>query len=393
MRLAHITTVDLSLRFLLRDQLCAFRDAGFEIVGISAPGPWVADLERDGFQHVPVPALRRRWAPTSDLLAFAHLAAIFRRYRPAIVHTHTPKAGVLGRLAARTAGVPIIVNTVHGLYTASGSPLRRLLVMRLERLAAQCSDFEFCQSTEDLQTLRELRIVDPTRSAYIGNAVNLRTFDPDRIDRRTARAHLGLPAGAVVVGTVGRLVWEKGYREFLAMAETLRAVEPTAIAVVVGPEEPAKGDAIPPSVIDRLQRSGTVRILGMRTDMAEVYAAMDIFVLASYREGFPRSAVEAAAMGLPLVLTNIRGCREAVQDGRNGFLVPPRQVEPLLDRVRRLIRDPALRMRMGGESRRRALAEFDERRIISTTLDMYRHLLGAKFGVRSATHQDSAARG
>jgi len=392
-RLVHITTVDLSLRFLLLGQLQAYRDAGFETIGVSAPGPWVTELRESGIAHLAVPSLRRKQAPLADLKAFATLVNVLRRTRPTIVHTHTPKAGVLGRIAARLAGVPIVINTVHGFYVSDASPVFRRAVLFLERVAARCSDFEFCQSAEDLVLLRQLGVIDPRRSAYLGNGIDLRTFDPERIDRRTARARLNIPAEAVVVGTVGRLVWEKGYREFFAMAEALRGSDPNVVILAVGPLEPGKEDAVPSRVVDDVGGRGVVRFLGMRTDMPELYAAMDIFVLPSYREGFPRAAIEAAAMGLPLVATDIRGCREVVAEARNGFLVPPRDSGLLVDRVRRLIADTGLRARLAQESRRRALAEFDERRIVATTLDVYGRLLQEKQGVRIGPHQESPARG
>ncbi|MDR7457091.1 MAG: glycosyltransferase, partial [Armatimonadota bacterium] len=261
--------------------------------------------------------------------------------------------------------------------------------LTIERLGARWGDFEFSQSREDLETLRRAGVVSPQRSAYLGNGVDLVAFDPERVDARAARAALGIDPGAVVVGMVGRLVWEKGYREFFAAAEALRRDHPPVVCLAVGPHEPGKGDAVPVEVTHDLEARGVVRFLGMRTDMPELYAAMDVFVLPSYREGFPRAAVEAAAMGRPLVLSDIRGCREVVAEGRNGFLVPLRQVEPLLDRIRRLVSDPALRRVLGAESRRRAEQEFDERRVIATTLDVYRRLLEEKRGVTIGAHSTS----
>ncbi len=392
-RLAHITTIDLSLRFLLRGQLRAYRDAGFDVMAMSAPGPWIADLRADGVQHIAVPALQRRWAPIADLRALVALAGALRRSRPDIVHTHTPKARILGRVAARVAGVPIVVNTFHGLYGIEGSRIRRGLFLRLERAGARWSDFELCQSREDLETLHRAGVVSQNRSAYLGNGVDLRVFDPEKVDGVAIRERLGIAPDAIVVGTVGRLVWEKGYREYLAMAEALKREIPRLVVLVVGPHEPGKRDAVPSSVVEDLSRRGIVRFLGMRTDMPELYAAMDAFVLASYREGFPRSAVEAAAMARPLVLTDIRGCREVVEEGRNGFLVPLHSVDGLVDRVRRLAADAGLRARFGRESRQRARVEFDEQRVIATTLGVYRRLLFEKHGGSIGAHQESRVRG
>jgi len=385
-KLAHVTTSDISLELLLGHQLEAYGAAGFAVTGISAPGPWGSALARRGINHLPVPWLRRAWAPLADARAFVSLVRLFRQERFDIVHTHTPKAGVLGRLAARLAGVPLVVNTVHGFYVGEGAWRRRLLLWA-ERLAARCSDFELCQSREDLEALTRMGVLRPERSAYLGNGVDLRAFDPAAVDRSQARDRFGIAPDAVVIGTVGRLVWEKGYREFFAMAQRLAERNPAPVVLAVGPKETAKADAVPTPLIDDLSRRGVVRFLGLRTDMPELYAALDIFVLASHREGFPRSAIEAAAMGLPLVLTDIRGCREVVSDGCNGFLVPVGDPDALVARVEQLVGDPALRARLGRESRRRAVAEFDEQRVIETTLTVYHRLLRERSGARVGAHQ------
>jgi glycosyltransferase involved in cell wall biosynthesis len=379
-KLAHLTTSDISLSLLLGHQIRAYLEAGYDVTGISAAGPWAEQLARQGVRHIALPRLRRTWAPADDLRAFAALVRIFRRGRYDIVHTHNPKTGVLGRIAARLAGVPVVVNTVHGLYGTDGAAPRRALFLGLERLAARCSDFEFCQSGEDLDLLRRLRIIRPDRSMFIGNGVDLTVFDPAAVDRAAIRAQLGVDDQTLVVGAVGRLVWEKGYREFFDAAERIRATHPRVRFIAVGPFDDDKSDAVMPTVADDLERRGIVRFLGLRRDMPAMYRAMDLFVLPSHREGFPRSAVEAAAMGLPLVLTNIRGCREVVTDGRNGLLVPPRDAGALEAAVRRIIADPGTRRAFGEANRRLAQAQFDERRIIASILDTYRRLLAEKGG-------------
>jgi len=381
-KVAHITTTDLTLRFLLLNQLQAAQRAGYAVAGISAAGPWVEDLERRGIAHHPIRRLSRTWNPLDDLRATVELARVFTRERFTVVHTHTPKAGVLGRLAAGLADVPVVVNTIHGLYGIERGRAARWFFLTLERLAARWSNYEFCQSREDLDLLTRLGIVHPERSAYLGNGVDLRHFDPAAVSGEALdllRASLGIPDGSLVVGTVGRLVREKGYREFLAVAEQVRQVLPGVVFLAVGPADQVKGDALGPEVMERGSPDG-VRFLGWRSDMRELYALMDVFILASYREGFPRSAIEAAAMGKPLVLTDIRGCREVVTPGRNGFLVPARTLPPLRDAALRLLRDAALRRRFGEESRRRALLEFDERIVISRVLDIYQTLLAARDG-------------
>lgn len=386
---AHVTTVDVTLRFLLFNQMKAAQQAGFQVAAVSRPGPWTAELEREGIRHFPIAALGRRWDPLGDLRALAALTALFRRERFDLVHTHAPKTGVLGRIAARLAGTPGIVNTVHGLYgTEPGRPARRWFYLTLERLAASGSGFELCQSREDLDLLRQLRILQPARSAYLGNGVDLRRFDPAAIPDAALgalRRALDLPPGAVVVGTVGRLVLEKGLAEFLAAAGSVLRARRQVRVIVAGPPDDSKADALPAALIHRAEAAG-VRFLGLRTDMPALYRLIDVFVLASHREGFPRSAIEAAAMGRPLILTDIRGCREVVTPEREGMLVPVRDPDVLAAAITRLVDDASLRARFGAAARRRALAEFDEARIIARVLDTYRLVLNGTYGHRAPAH-------
>jgi glycosyltransferase involved in cell wall biosynthesis/ribosomal protein S18 acetylase RimI-like enzyme len=375
-RIAHVAAVDLTLRFLLLDQLRRLRDEGFEVVGISAPGPFTADLEREGISHLPWPGITRAWRPRSDLRAFLSLLRILRRERFHLVHTHTPKPGVLGRIAARVAGVPCIVNTVHGLYATPDDPLvRRTAVLAAEAFAAAFSDLELYQSEEDLRWARR-RGLGRRKNVLLGNGVDLTTFDPGavppgRVD--ALRTELGIPEGALVVGTVGRLVREKGFVEFFAAARQIRAVLPEVRFLAVGPEEIEKGDAVGPEVLGAARED--VIVTGWRDDVRDLLALMDVFVLASWREGLPRSAIEAAAMGRPLVLTDIRGCREVARDGREAILVPPRDAARMADAILLLLRDPGLRERMGEAARKRAVARFDERRVIDAVVGHYRRLL------------------
>jgi glycosyltransferase involved in cell wall biosynthesis len=369
----HLTTVDLSLAKLLLPQLIAFREAGYDVVGVSAPGPYVGELLSAGVRHVPLERSTRSADLRSDLAAASEFVRICRRLRPAIVHTHNPKPGVYGRLGARAANVPVVVNTVHGLYAQPGDPfLRRAAVYGLERLAATCSDAELLQNPEDLPVLRRLGI-PAERLRLLGNGIDLRRFDPARHAgaRRPVREEFGIADDEVVVGLVGRLVAEKGYREVFAAARRLRDARPHARFVVVGPPDLDKSDAITRAELDRAEEEAGVRFLGMREDVERLYPAMDLYVLASHREGFPRSAMEAAAMGLPVIATDIRGCRQVVDHGRTGLLVPPRDPAALADAIGQLVDDPSRREAMGRVGQARALAEFDDRQQVRTTLEVY----------------------
>lgn len=381
-RLVHLTTTDMSLDWLLGPQLRAFAEAGYEVIGVSAPGPHVASLEAAGISHVALRHATRALDPLSDLRAAGELVRVLRELRPDILHTHNPKPGVYGRVIGRALRIPLVVNTVHGLYALPEDRLlKRTVVYGLERVAAACSDVELVQSVEDLATLRRLG-VPADRLVELGNGIDLVRFAADDVDpaaRASRRAEWGVGPDEVVVGLVGRLVREKGFEEVFAAATHLAPRLPQVRFVVVGPEDPDKADAVSSSLVEAARGAGVV-FLGARTDMPELYAAMDVYVLASHREGFPRSAMEAAAMGLPVIATDIRGCRQVVRHGETGLLVPVRDPVGLAEAIGWLAVRPGERAAMGRSARDLAGREFDQRRVIERTLAAY-----GRLPTRSAT--------
>jgi len=376
-RVIHVTTTDISLALLLGPQLRAFAAAGMEVVGVSAPGPWVAQLTADGIRHEPLRHATRAMAVGQDALALGELVRLFRRLRPDIVHTHNPKPGLYGRIAARVARVPVVVNTIHGLYATEDDPLpRRMAVYGVERFASMFSAADLVQNEEDVDVLRRLRV--PARKlVLLGNGIDLDRFGPptDPADRDRVRAELGVEPDAVVVGLVGRLVWQKGLRELFDAASMLRHRCPHVVIVVVGPLDEDKADALGSGDVDAARALGNVVFLGRRDDVEELYHGFDLFVLPSYREGFPRSAMEAAASGVPVIATDVRGCRQVVDDGVTGVLVPVRNAAALAAAVEELVRDEPRRQAMGTAALAKAAAEFDDRRVVQTTLALYERLL------------------
>ncbi len=377
----HVATSDISLALLLGHQLQAFGRAGYEVIGVSGPGPFGAGLRDLGVTHHVVPSLTRAVDVRSDLRAPVDLVRLFRRLRPDIVHTHNPKPGVYGRLAARAARVPAVVNTIHGLYALPEDRwTKRAAVYGLERLAVTCSDAELVQNPEDITTLRRLRVPEaqdpPARQRDRPRALRP-VAHRARSRGGELRASVGAGPDDVVCGLVGRLVWEKGYREVFTAVESLRDRLPNLRVFVAGPIDDAKADAVTRADIEQAERSGIV-FLGMRDDVDALYAAMDLYVLASHREGWPRSAMEAAAMGVPVVATDIRGCRQVVQDGVTGLLVPARDAAALARAVETLALDGERRRTMGAAARDKAAAEFDEQRVIAVTLAVYEALLGSR---------------
>ncbi len=360
LRIAHLTTVGMSLKLLLGTELAAVASTGAEVFGLSAPDEWSSHIAELGVQPVALPSLTRSWDPRRDAVAAGEIAAALRRLRPDVLHTHNPKTGVLGRIIGRSVGVPVVVHTCHGLWISdSSSPVTRRLVLATEAIAARFSHAELYQNAADRAALQA--VVPARRSRVVGNGVDLARFRPDPQARARLRAELGVGEDTVLVGGVGRLVREKGIAEYAAVASALAG---RAGFVWVGPDDPDKPDAL------RDLPDG-VRFLGERQDMPAFYAALDIFVLPSYREGFSRSAMEASACGVPAVLSDIRGCREIGTSGREVLLVPAGDVDALTAAVATLIDDERCRQAMGLAARRRALGCFDQLEIAQTSLRTY----------------------
>ena len=376
-RIAHVASLDLTHRFLLLPQLKRLRDEGYDVTAVSAPGPHVSALEAEGIRHIPLRHVTRAWDPIEDARFADELYRLFRRERFDVVHTHNPKPGVIGRPIARAAGVPVVVNTVHGYYaTPEDRARRRIPVMALERSAARFSDVEFFQSREDMSWALRTGLVPPSRARHLGNGIDVRRFaPPNGASSRAAelRKELGIPEGAPVVGTIGRLVAEKGLGELLEAAVHVRGRFPEVRFLAVGPDDAVKADAMGVAEMD-----GQLICPGFRTDIEDLLALMDVFVLPSWREGMPRSAIEAGSMARARIVTDIRGCREVVRDGIDGLLIPVRDANALAAAIERLLGDPPERERLGRSAREAAIARFDEERVADEIVRGYREVLAQR---------------
>lgn len=385
MRIAHITTVDLSLRYLLLHQLLDLSQAGYQVTGISSPGPNVPVIESVGIRHIPVAMTRRAFTPLADLRALWQLYCVLRRERFTLVNTHTPKAGLLGRWAAKLAGVPVIVHTSHGFVFHEHSPWWwRLFFITLEKIAARCADMIFSVNREDIVTLVREGVCSPEKIRLLGEGgvgIDTTRFDRDRITPAVLaryRAEIGLPAEARVIGFVGRLVREKGVLELFAAAQRIRKQIPNLHLLIIGPVDREKPDAITPDIASRYGIAEICHFLGMRQDLPELYALMDVFVLPSHREGLPVTLMEASAMRVPCVVTDIRGCREVVEHGRNGLRVPLGDSQSLAMAIVQVLTDCEQAREMGEEGRRIALTRFDEQLVFKNVKAQYARLLQAK---------------
>jgi glycosyltransferase involved in cell wall biosynthesis len=384
LRIAHIATVDTSLESLLLNQLLSLKADGYDVTGISAPGPNAAALESDGIRHLSVP-MTRNLTPFADLVSLWRLYRVIRRENFTIVHTHTPKAGLLGQVAARLAGVPVIVNTVHGFYFHEHMhPFARGFYITLEKIAAHCSDLILSQNFEDLETALREGISRPEKAKLLGNGIDLARFNPDHIsvaEQSAWRQKLGIAAGTPVVGFVGRLAARrKGFLDFLAAARNIAAHQPDTRFLIVGSADRGKADAVDPSAASEFGIADRCLFLGPRAnaDLPPLYKIMNVLVLPSLFEGMPRVVMEASAMGVPCVVSNVKGNRETVVHECNGLLVRLGDVCTLTVAVLRILRDRDTAQRMGSEARRMAAERFDEQLVFQRVKAEYRRLLREK---------------
>lgn len=319
--------------------------------------------------------MAREIAPLSDLLAFFELRAMLRRLGPDIVHTHSSKAGILGRLAARSAGVPVIVHTFHGFgFHPRQNFLVRGLYVLLERLCASFSDALVFVSEANMRTARAAGIGDPGKYRLIRSGVKLSSY-PARPDRECKRAELGLRPGDTVVISLGNTKPQKNPDHFLEAAARLAPRFPSARFLFVGGGE----------ALEELRSAARARGLekiclfsGWREDSAELLAVSDVFVLTSLWEGLPRSLVEALKTGLPSVCYATDGVEDVLRDGQNGFLAPQGDLDAFCAALAKLLSDADLRARLAAGASATDLSGFDIDFMVREQEKLYGELLDKK---------------
>ncbi|MDA8174105.1 MAG: glycosyltransferase family 4 protein [Nitrospiraceae bacterium] len=374
-KIACLATADISIRFLLLRQLKYMQAAGYDVTAICADGPYVNQITANG---IPVITLNMSRGVTSinDLKCISGLINIFRRERFDVVHTHTPKAGVLGRIAGKLAGVPFVAHTDLGLYFLNMHPLKRRVFIWMERFAGGLCDVMLFEDEKAMEFALQERLCRAGKARWIGGGIDLTEFHRKRIkaaDIKAKKAELGLPQESVVIGMVARLVKEKGYCEFFEAARMILKQRPDVRFLAVGPVDYEKKDAITPEwVRQKYGLNEEIAFAGVRLDMPAVYAAMDAFVLPTHRDSWPRSPMEAAAMELPVVLSDLPGVAPMVTHGSTGYTVPVGNSSRLADAVLQIIQNPGEARAMGLAGRRLAEARFDERKVFRRVADNYR---------------------
>jgi len=392
-RVVLMTTSPMAVRAFFQPQIRFLASTGFDMHVISSPGGELDECRRNLGLPMHAVTMHRHISPLADLAALLRLARKVRQLRPLIVHTHTPKAGLLGMLAARLAGVPIRIYTINGFRFSTTTGLRRTILIAADKLGCALATDVFCVSDSLRQQAVTLGVCCTGKARTLGDGgshgVNTAAFDPDLFGaqhRSDTRDAYGLPHDATVLGYIGRLVRDKGIRELSAAWKVLREEFPGLRLLLCG--SPEQEDALPPETLRDLRSDSRVCAPGeIRGNMAAIYAAIDICVLPSYREGLPNSVLEAQAMRVPVVATRITGTADALRDGVTGLLVAPRDPVDLARALRMLIQDSDLRSRMGAAGRGFVSLHFEERRHSELLAEEYRTLLAARSPRNSAENR------
>jgi len=379
-RLLVTVTHPITARFLMAGQLSRLRRAGFQVAVASAPGDDL-DLvaEREGIQVLAVP-MAREMSPLDDVASLIRMLSVVRRYRPQIVNAGTPKAGLLGMIAAWAAGVPTRIYTLRGLrLETAGGPSRRLLTMT-EKVACGCAHHVVCVSDSLRNRAIDLGLVPESKAIVLGsgssNGVDARRFQPRPApEKARIRAELGIADGSPVVGFVGRFTRDKGIAD-LADGFFGPVLEqfPDARLLLIGDYE--EGDPVAPEVRQRLEEDPRVISPGFVSDTAPYYGAMDVLAFPSHREGFPNAPLEAASSAVPVAGFAATGTVDAVVDQRTGILVPVRDRKGLASVLTRYLDDDALRRNHGKAGRERVEREFRQELVWQNWIDFYGSRLG-----------------
>lgn len=375
-RLLHITSVPMTLGFL-RGQVGYMRSHGMEVAAMSSPGELFDIFERE--QGIPSyrVQIHRKITPLQDLKTLHGIRRVIRSFKPDILHAHTPKAGLLGMLAATTCGTPVRIYHVHGLLI--GHRLGKLLKVT-EKLSCGRANRVLCVSHAARQVYIDEGLSPESKiKVFCNGSINgidaAGQFNPQGSLSlgRELRQSLGIPATAELVGFVGRVVRDKGIVELEEAWRDVRRRYPGAHLIIAGPLE--EQDPLPSETLKAFERDERVHLMGLVKDPRPVYAAIDILVLPTYREGLPYTPLEAQSMEVPVVATLIPGCKEAIGDGETGTLVAPQDVPALVGALDAYLGDPALRKKHGQAGRRRMLDIFDPKAIWKATAEDYSKLL------------------
>jgi glycosyltransferase involved in cell wall biosynthesis len=356
-KLLRITTVPISLYKLLEGQPQFMQQNGFEVILASADGKEIKQIEQTTGLKVHTLPLTRKISPLTDLLALWKTYKLIKKTQPDIVHTHTPKAGIIGILAAKLAGVPVRMHTVAGMPLLVTKGLKRILLKQVEKITFWAATNVYPNSFGLKEIIINQQLAPPKKLKVIANGssngINTTYFDPKRFSyehKENLKKQLGISSGDFVFIFIGRLVGDKGINELIQATDKLSKSFSKFKLLLVGNEEPDL-DPLLPETKELIHNHTQIISTGWVNDVRPYLAVADILVFPSYREGFPNVVLQAGAMNLPAIVTDINGCNEIITHMKNGLIIPVKNTEELYKTMKLVIEDKGLIIRLKENTR------------------------------------------
>jgi glycosyltransferase involved in cell wall biosynthesis len=377
-KLIRTATVAMSLDILLKGQL-AYLEKKFEVIAVSGEDAHLLKVSiREGVRTVSVP-MQRSISPLKDLVSLWNLFLLFKKEKPLIVHSITPKAGLLSMVASKLAGVPIRMHTFTGLIFPTQSGFQKQLLIWMDRLLCFCATNIYPEGEGVKKDLIQYKITNKPLPIIANgniNGIDMDFFNPlliDTIEKDNQRKELKINTSDFVFLFVGRLVKDKGIHELVAAFVEVHRHNPSCKLVLVGPEEPHL-DPIQPTIKDTISTHPAIFAVGYQNDIRPFLAISDAFVFPSYREGFPNVVLQAGAMGLPCVVTDINGSNEIITEGQNGLIIPVKNISALCSAMNRIVANPSQRVRMAANARSMIQSRYAQQFVWDALLSEYQRL-------------------
>lgn len=380
MKLIRITTIPGSLKGLLRGQLRFMSENGYEVIGVSSSGEALKEVEiNEGVAVVSI-EMTRTISPLKDLQALYKLIKFFKKEKPQIVHTHTPKAGLLGMMAAKITRVPNRLHTVAGMPLTVATGNKRRLLDQMERLTYFCATKIYPNSYGLEKIIIDNKYTSKNKLKVIAkgssNGIDTTQFDPSSVSetsKKRIRKELGINDNDFIFLFVGRIVKDKGINELIKAFSELSSEYPHIHLVLAGRYE-MNLNPITLETKSTIELNSRIHPVGFQSEIKDYFAFADVLTFPSYREGFPNVVMQAAAMQLNSIVSNINGCNEIVKNGENGWIVPVENSDELKNRMEWCINNQAQSKEMGLKSRQIMVADYERNFVWHEILKEYRSL-------------------
>lgn len=381
-KLIRITTVPISLKVLLKGQHNFMLENGIDVIGVSSRGIELSEVaDEEKISVFPI-EMSRKITPLIDLRSLWSAYRLFKKEKPSIVHSHTPKAGIIGMLAAKLAGVPLRLHTVAGLPLMEARGAKRKLLDFVEKLTYSCATKVYPNSQGLLDFITSNRYTSSKKLKVIGNGssngINSALFSKQVIaeeHQNSLRDELGIGEDDFVFVFVGRLVGDKGVNELVKAFCKIN--NPSVKLLLVGPLE-SNLDPLDKDTLRRIDEDERIISVGFQKDVRPYFAISNALVFPSYREGFPNVVMQAGAMELPSIVSDINGCNEIIVEGENGIIIPVKNVDAVKNAMEMMMNDKELYSKMKGNARRMITERYEQQVVWNALLTEYRSLLRDK---------------